>query len=103
MRRLFTVLTALGGIFLASSYATAQDVAITNARIVVGNGTVIERGTIVVRGGRMQSVGAGRADVAGLRTIDAAGLTAMPGFIDAHRHINTGPEEKAQMQALLEA
>lgn len=27
----------------------------------------------------------------------------MPGFIDAHRHINTGPNEKAQMQALLEA
>ena len=27
----------------------------------------------------------------------------MPGFIDAHRHINTGPNEKGQMQALLEA
>jgi imidazolonepropionase-like amidohydrolase len=27
----------------------------------------------------------------------------MPGFIDAHRHINTGPNEKAQMQAQLEA
>jgi imidazolonepropionase-like amidohydrolase len=27
----------------------------------------------------------------------------MPGFIDAHRHINTGPMEKAQMQAQLEA
>ena len=27
----------------------------------------------------------------------------MPGFIDGHRHINTGPNEKAQMQALLEA
>ena len=39
----------------------------------------------------------------GLRTIDAKGMTAMPGFIDAHRHINTGPNEKAQMQALLEA
>ena len=30
-------------------------------------------------------------------------MTAMLGFIDAHRHINTGPDEKAQMQALLEA
>jgi imidazolonepropionase-like amidohydrolase len=30
-------------------------------------------------------------------------MTAMPGFIDAHRHINTGPNEKAQMQAQLEA
>ena len=37
------------------------------------------------------------------KTIDAKGMTAMPGFIDAHRHINTGPNEKAQMQALLEA
>jgi imidazolonepropionase-like amidohydrolase len=27
----------------------------------------------------------------------------MPGFIDAHKHINTGPNENAQMQALLEA
>jgi imidazolonepropionase-like amidohydrolase len=27
----------------------------------------------------------------------------MPGFIDAHRHINTGPDEKAEMQAQLEA
>ena len=27
----------------------------------------------------------------------------MAGFIDAHRHINTGPEEKAQMQRQLEA
>jgi imidazolonepropionase-like amidohydrolase len=30
-------------------------------------------------------------------------MTAMPGFIDGHRHINTGPNEKEQMQALLEA
>src|SRR5581483_7320877 len=36
-------------------------------------------------------------------TIDANGMTAMPGFIDAHKHINTGPNERAQMQALLEA
>jgi len=30
-------------------------------------------------------------------------MTAMPGFIDGHKHINTGPNEKAQMQSLLEA
>ena len=30
-------------------------------------------------------------------------MTAIPGFIDAHKHINTGPMEKEQMQALLEA
>ena len=81
----------------------AQDVTITNARIIVANGTVIERGSIVVRGGKIVSVAAGAPSAAGGQTIDAKGMTAMPGFIDAHRHINTGPNEKAQMQAQLEA
>jgi imidazolonepropionase-like amidohydrolase len=96
-------LAALAGLLLAPPATTAQDLAITNARIVVGNGTVIDRGTIVVRRGQIQSVAAGPAGTSGVRTIDAKGMTAMPGFIDAHRHINTGPDEKAQMQALLEA
>ena len=37
----------------------AQDLIITNARVVVGNGTVINQGSIVVRGGRIVSVAAG--------------------------------------------
>ena len=88
---------------LAPSNTMAQDLTITNARIVVANGTVIERGSIVVRAGKIVSVAAGAPPAASGRTIDAKGMTAMPGFIDAHRHINTGPNEKAQMQALLEA
>ncbi len=88
---------------LGPALALAQDVAITNARIVVGNGEVIDSGTIVVRGGRIAEVTAGRASARGLRTIDARGMTAMPGFIDAHRHINTGPNEREEMQAQLEA
>jgi imidazolonepropionase-like amidohydrolase len=82
---------------------SAQDLTITNARIIVANGTVIERGSIVVRAGKIVSAGPGGPSGASGRTIDAKGMTAMPGFIDAHRHINTGPNEKAQMQALLEA
>lgn len=82
---------------------TAQDLTITNARIVAGNGTVIERGSIVVRGGKIASVAAGAPAATAGRVIDAKGMSAMPGFIDGHRHINTGPNEKAQMQALLEA
>ena len=81
----------------------AQDLTITNARIVVGNGNVIERGSIVVRAGKIVSVAAGEPSAASGKIIDANGMSAMPGFIDAHRHINTGPNEKAQMQALLEA
>jgi imidazolonepropionase-like amidohydrolase len=82
---------------------SAQDLTITNARIVGPNGTVIERGSIVVRAGKIVSVAPGAPSAASGRTIDAKGMTAMPGFIDAHKHINTGPDEKAQMQALLEA
>ena len=81
----------------------AQDVTITNARIIIANAEVIERGSIVVRGGKIVSVAAGAPATTSGQTIDAKGMTAMPGFIDAHRHINTGPNEKAQMQAQLEA
>src|SRR6266571_3113178 len=81
----------------------AQDLVITNARIIVGNGNVIDQGSIVIRGGRIVSVAAGRADATGVQTIDARSMSAMPGFIDSHRHINTGPNEKEQMQKLLEA
>ena len=80
-----------------------QDLTITNARIIGPNGSVIERGSIVVRGGKIASVAAGAPSGASSKIIDAKGMTAMPGFIDGHRHINTGPNEKAQMQALLEA
>jgi imidazolonepropionase-like amidohydrolase len=82
---------------------SAQDLTITNARIIGPNGSVIERGSIVVRSGKIASVAAGAPSSTSGKTIDAKGMTAMPGFIDGHRHINTGPNEKAQMQALLEA
>jgi len=81
----------------------AQDLAITNARVIVGNGAVIESGTLIVRGGKIASVSGSGANTQGLRIIDAKGMTAMPGYIDGHRHVNTGPNEKVQMQQLLEA
>jgi imidazolonepropionase-like amidohydrolase len=86
---------------------SAQDLTIINARIISANSgpnvSVIERGSIVVRGGKIVSVAPGAPSATSGKTIDAKGMTAMPGFIDAHRHVNTGPNEKAQMQAQLEA
>lgn len=96
-------LTSLTVLLLGPGLATAQNVAITNARVIVGNGDVIESGTIVVRDGRITEVTSGGANTRGLETIDAAGMSAMAGFIDAHRHINTGPDEREEMQAQLEA
>ncbi len=100
-RHLLIPLTGLA--FGALASLAAQDLTIANARIITPGGAVIERGSIVVRGGKIVSVAAGAPSAASGKTIDAKGMTAMPGFIDGHRHINTGPNEKAQMQALLEA
>jgi len=94
---------ALSFALVAAAPLAAQDLTITNARIVVGNGTVIEKGSIVVRGGKIESVAAGAPKSKAGRTIDAHGMAAMAGFIDAHKHVNTGPMEKEQMQRLLEA
>lgn len=59
--------------------AAAQDVAITNARILTGT-SVIENGAVVIRNGKVVSVGTG-AVPAGLRTIDARGQIVAPGFV----------------------
>ena len=85
----------------APRLAMAQDIAITNARIIVGSGQVIQSGTIVVRGGKIAAVTAGAAPTQGLRTIDAKGMSAMPGFIDGHKHVNNFNAE--QMKLLIEA
>ncbi|OFW28240.1 MAG: hypothetical protein A3G76_04645 [Acidobacteria bacterium RIFCSPLOWO2_12_FULL_65_11] len=83
---------------------TAQDTVITNVRIVVGNGQVIESGHIIIRGGRIATVAAGvPASTQGLRVFNAQGLSAMPGFIDGHKHLNDGPQAESRGRSLLEA
>jgi imidazolonepropionase-like amidohydrolase len=77
---------ALGLVTLVS----AQNLVITNAHIIDGNGGVIERGSVVVRDGRIVSVAEGIAKTAGSQLIDARGMTVMPGFIDSHRHVIDG-------------
>lgn len=98
-----TLVTLLSLVSSTPALVAAQDLTITNARIIAANGSVIERGSIVVRAGSIVSVAPGATSAPAGTIVDARGMTAMPGFIDAHRHINTGPDEKAQMQALLEA
>src|SRR5436309_3470172 len=105
----------LGGIaaalvFVTAGGAYAQNLTITNARILDGTGRVIERGVVVVRDGSIALVSATAPAEGGGRTINAGGKTVMPGLIDAHRHIVTGnPAEwlaqraPQQLQEFLEA
>ena len=62
--------------------AAAQTIAITNARVVVGDGSEpIENGTVVVQGGRIVGAGANVAVPAGAQRIDARGNYVTPGLV----------------------
>jgi len=104
MTRAFTLACQFAALLCLPALAAAQDVVITNVRIVVGTGPVIENGTIVVRGGKIASVGPGRVSAGnpqGVPVINGAGMTAVPGYIDGHKHVNSYNAD--QMRSLLEA
>jgi len=83
----------LGGSVVAQQIgnATMQDgvmpprgvFAIRNARIVTVTGPDIENGTVVIRDGKIEAVGASVNVPAGAQTIDGSGLSVYPGMIDA--------------------
>src|SRR5687767_8020295 len=63
--------------------AFTQSYAITNARIVTVSGQTIEKGTVVVRDGLIESVSADARTPADAQVFDGTGLTVYPGFVDA--------------------
>jgi imidazolonepropionase-like amidohydrolase len=79
-----------GSLLLLSQLAAGQDLVIINARFIDGAGFMLENGSMVVRDGRIESISPIMANTRGMPTINAAGMTVMPGFIDAHRHIILG-------------
>jgi imidazolonepropionase-like amidohydrolase len=64
--------------------------AITNARIVPVTAAVIEKGTIVIRGGKIEALGANVQTPQGATVIDAKGGHVYPGFINARTTIGIG-------------
>ncbi len=77
----------------------AQNLVISDARVIVGNGDVIDRGTIVVRSGRIASVSEDPVVDPEFPVLDAEGLTVMPGFTDGHRQIIQGDPDEWMEQA----
>ena len=57
--------------------------AITNARIETVTNGAIERGTVVIRDGEIEAVGANVSAPADAVVIDASGMTVYPGMIDS--------------------
>ena len=77
---LFSSILAAGG----SPAPQAAGTAIVGARVEIGDGRVVENGTVLVQGGKIVSVLSGGAVPTGVTTIDGKGLTVYPGFIDAY-------------------
>jgi imidazolonepropionase-like amidohydrolase len=70
-------------LMLAPAVAGAADtVAIRGGRIVTVSGPVIEKGTVVVSGGKITAVGPSVEVPGGATVIDATGQTVYPGLID---------------------
>jgi imidazolonepropionase-like amidohydrolase len=63
--------------------AADQDkpMALTGATIHVGNGTVIENGTVLFKDGKLERVGSGIPVPAGYETVDVTGKQIYPGLI----------------------
>jgi imidazolonepropionase-like amidohydrolase len=77
--------------------ARAPRYAITNARIVTAAGPVIEKGTVVMRGGLIEEVGAAVAAPPDAVIVDGNGLAVYPGLIDmANGTLVGGPAVPSQ-------
>jgi imidazolonepropionase-like amidohydrolase len=69
----------------------SQTTVIINADILTPDGPEIPRGTIVVRNGRIESLGAQVAPPADAKVVDAKGRVVTPGLIDPHSHLGVDP------------
>ncbi|MEM7667423.1 MAG: amidohydrolase [Pseudomonadota bacterium] len=79
MKNLLTL--AASALAIVSVEAAAQDVAITNATLVTGDGSEpVEGATVVVRDGQVVAVGTNAAAPIGLPTLDAEGAYVTPGI-----------------------
>jgi len=82
MRRAFFAGLAILTLAIGLRADTPNVYAIRGARIVTAAGAPIESGTVVIRRGTIDAVGASVAVPADAAVIDGAGLTVYPGLID---------------------
>jgi imidazolonepropionase-like amidohydrolase len=92
----------------ACALASAQTITIAAGTILDGKGGVARNQQVIIEGGKIRSVGAGR----GSANYDLRGCTLMPGWIDTHVHLNwhfddnhkyTGARDKPEDGALYTA
>ncbi|HEX9984440.1 MAG TPA: amidohydrolase family protein [Thermoanaerobaculia bacterium] len=86
------------------SFSRAYDVpsgrlALTGARIITMRGEeVLNNGTVVINGNRIENVCSNCTPPAGAKVIDATGKTIMPGLVDVHWHGGMGSNDITPQQ-----
>ncbi|MDI6846419.1 MAG: amidohydrolase [Candidatus Saccharicenans sp.] len=76
---------------LPAESQSEEIIAITGARILTAAGQNYERGTILIKDGKILDIGTEIKIPAGARVIDAPGCLITPGLVDAHSHLGLGP------------
>lgn len=78
---------------LYRQYERAGAFLIRNTRVFLGDGRVLENGSVLVRDGKIAEIYPGTppdTDKLGVEVVEGAGKTLLPGLIDAHVHL-AGP------------
>src|SRR5207253_11105653 len=90
------VLLIVSVILCSASFAQTSTVtAIKCGRLInPADGSITQNAIILVRGDRVEQVGAGLKIPDGAKVIDLSNLTVLPGLIDAHTHILLQPEDE---------
>ncbi|WP_191823299.1 metal-dependent hydrolase family protein [Lysobacter capsici] len=98
--RSITALLPLAVAFAASAQtpspanaSAADDLVVTAARLFdARSGKLIDRPQVLIRDGRIVEVGrVGDAVPEGIKRLDLAGMTLLPGLIDMHTHLDSDP------------
>lgn len=97
-----TVALLIGALAVVSAQPVEPNLVVGARRIIDGTGRVLNANVVVIRAGKIASVG----NTSDRVTIDLGALTLMPGFIDTHVHIgwhfddqgryHSGPEAPEQ-------
>jgi len=69
----------------------SRTVVITGATLLDGRGQQIDKGSILLSGGKIVAVGADIPVPADAEVIDGTGKWVTPGIIDVHSHVGNGP------------
>jgi imidazolonepropionase-like amidohydrolase len=86
--------------FVSMAYAASDKIAVVNGRLIDGeNDTVRDKITVLISGGKIESIKKNGRVPAGYETVDLSGGTLLPGFIDAHTHIRSISSAKRALES----